>query len=61
MAWKLASQSSCVIGYKLAFNYLKAHRLVDAITVSEAVLKLDPEYPKIEREVLHKAWVGLKA
>jgi hypothetical protein len=59
-AWRLASQSSCVLGYKLSFNYLKAARCVDAVTVAQAVLKLDPNYPAIEKEVLQKAWAGLR-
>jgi tetratricopeptide repeat protein 21B len=59
-AWKLATQADQAVGYKLAFNYMKAGRLVDAITVSQAVLKTDPQYPKIRQDVLDKARMALK-
>lgn len=29
MAWKHENQASAAVGYKLAFNYLKAKRCVD--------------------------------
>jgi tetratricopeptide repeat protein 21B len=48
------------VGYKLAFNYMKAGRLVDAISVSQAVLKTDLQYPKIRQDVLDKARMALK-
>lgn len=59
-AWKLAAEANSALGYKLAFNYMKAGRLVDAVTVAQAVLKVDPQYPKIKQDVLDKAWLGLK-
>ncbi len=43
------------VGYKLAFNYLKAKRLVEAIDVCHKVLKLFPDYPRIRKDVLEKA------
>ncbi|XP_040216971.1 tetratricopeptide repeat protein 21B-like [Rana temporaria] len=33
MAWKYGNQTNPTVGYKLAFNYLKAKRYVDAIDV----------------------------
>lgn len=59
-AWKLAVGANPAVGYKLAFNYMKAGRLVDAVSVAQAVLKVDPQYPKIKHDVLDKAWLGLK-
>jgi len=55
MAWRLTSGNNPIIGYKLAFNYLKAKRYVDAIDVSREVLDKFPEYPKIRKDVLEKA------
>lgn len=59
-AWSLTSQTSPSVGYKLAFNYMKAGRLVDAICVAQAVLKVDPQYPKIKQDVLEKSRLSLK-
>lgn len=59
-AWKLASQANPAVGYKLAFNYMKAGRLVDAVSIAQAVLKAEPQYPKIRPDVLEKARLGLK-
>ena len=49
-----------IIGYKLAFNYLKAKRFVDAIDVCHMVLEKHPQYPKIKRDILDKARQSLR-
>ena len=36
-AWKYGNKSNPNIGYKLAFNYLKAKRYVDAIDICHCV------------------------
>ena len=53
----------CPIGYsyKLAFNYLKAKRHVDAIDVCHKVLQDNPTYPKIRKDILDKARQSLRA
>ena len=48
-------------GYRLAFNYLKSKRLVDAIDVCHMVLQRNPHYPKIQRDILDKARQGIRA
>jgi tetratricopeptide repeat protein 21B len=48
------------VGYKLAFNYLKAKRHVEAIHICHVVLELFPDYPKIRKEVLDKARAALR-
>ncbi|KAI8924973.1 hypothetical protein BC831DRAFT_463081 [Entophlyctis helioformis] len=55
MAWKLEHETNAATGFKLAFNYLKAKRFVDAIDVCHKVIARVPEYPKIEKEILDKA------
>ncbi|XP_014641369.1 PREDICTED: tetratricopeptide repeat protein 21B isoform X1 [Ceratotherium simum simum] len=37
MAWKYGNQTNPAVGYKLAFNYLKAKRYVDAIDICHQV------------------------
>lgn len=54
-AWTYMNEASASIGYKLAFNYLKARRYVEAIDVVHKVLKMYPDYPKIRKEILDKA------
>eukprot|EP01062_Namystynia_karyoxenos_P029524 TRINITY_DN22164_c0_g1_i1.p1 TRINITY_DN22164_c0_g1~~TRINITY_DN22164_c0_g1_i1.p1 ORF type:complete len:1333 (+),score=623.83 TRINITY_DN22164_c0_g1_i1:88-4086(+) len=54
-AWRLVNESAPDIGYKLAFNYLKAKRYVSAIDVTQKVLSSHPQYPKIRKDVLEKA------
>ena len=60
MAWKLSNQSLPSIGYKLAFNYLKAKRYVETIDVCQRILELYPTYPKIKKEILAKARAQLR-
>lgn len=61
MAWKLGKKSSARVGYKLAFNFLKAKRFVDAISVCHGVLQKYPKYPKIRKDILDKARMSLRA
>ncbi|KAJ3302797.1 Tetratricopeptide repeat protein 21B [Kappamyces sp. JEL0829] len=58
--WKLQRQSTPAIGFKLAFNYLKAKRYMDAIDISHIVLKAYPDYPKIQKEILEKSRASLR-
>lgn len=50
----------CVVGFKLAFNHLKAKWYVGAIDVCHQVLQKHPDYPKIRKEILDKARVALR-
>lgn len=47
-------------GYKLAYNYLKSKRLVEAIDTCHRVLALYPNYPRIRREILDKARANIR-
>ncbi|GAB5575704.1 tetratricopeptide repeat protein 21A isoform X3 [Prionailurus iriomotensis] len=60
MAWKHGNQTNPTVGYKLAFNYLKAKRYVDAIDVCHQVLEGQPTYPKIRKDILDKARMSLR-
>ena len=49
------------IGYKLAFNYMKAKRFADAIDVCHGVLAKYPNYPKIKKDILEKSRANLRS
>ncbi|KAF4673755.1 Tetratricopeptide repeat protein 21B [Perkinsus chesapeaki] len=54
-AWEIFCERRAAVGYRLAFNFLKAKRYVDAIRICHKVLTLDENYPKIRKDVLDKA------
>jgi len=60
MAWQYDNQRNPQVGYKLAFNYLKAKRYVEAINVCHSVLKVQANYPKMRKEILDKARASLR-
>nr|XP_014349099.1 PREDICTED: tetratricopeptide repeat protein 21A [Latimeria chalumnae] len=60
MAWKYSNQANPAIGFKLAFNYLKAKRYIETIDVCHKVLNDYPSYPKIKNEILEKAQGSLR-
>jgi tetratricopeptide repeat protein 21B len=60
-AFKLSNKRNAGVGYRLAFNYLKAKRYVDSITVCKDVLATYPEYPKIQKDILEKARLSLRS
>jgi tetratricopeptide repeat protein 21B len=50
------------VGFRLAFNYLKANRYVDTIDVGKEILKVHPDYSvKLKTEIIDKARSMLKA
>jgi len=59
-SWAFEHEASASIGYKLAFNYLKAKRYVEAIDISNKVLSQYPEYPKIKKDILERAMYSLR-
>uniref|UniRef100_A0A2K6FNN0 Tetratricopeptide repeat domain 21A n=1 Tax=Propithecus coquereli TaxID=379532 RepID=A0A2K6FNN0_PROCO len=60
LAWKYSHQANPAIGFKLAFNYLKDKKFVEAIEVCHSVLSEHPNYPKIREEILEKAQGSLR-
>ncbi|KAG8521522.1 Tetratricopeptide repeat protein 21A, partial [Galemys pyrenaicus] len=60
LAWKYSHHAHPAIGFRLAFNYLKDKRFVEAIEVCHSVLKEHPNYPKIREEILEKAQGSLR-
>ncbi|TPX31100.1 hypothetical protein SmJEL517_g05482 [Synchytrium microbalum] len=59
-AWQLCNHNSAATGYRLAFNYLKAKRYVEAIEVCLKILEKDAEYPKVKKDILEKARAALR-
>ncbi|XP_062519917.1 tetratricopeptide repeat protein 21B-like isoform X2 [Corticium candelabrum] len=59
-AWTNGNRNNPAVGYKLAFNYMKAKRFVDAIDVCHQVLATHPAYPKIRREILEKSRLHIR-
>ena len=59
-AWKFENEQSPAVGFRLAFNYLKAKRFVEAIDVCQKVLKVYPNYPKIQKEILEKSRISIR-
>eukprot|EP01116_Phalansterium_solitarium_P004835 TRINITY_DN15_c3_g2_i2.p1 TRINITY_DN15_c3_g2~~TRINITY_DN15_c3_g2_i2.p1 ORF type:complete len:791 (+),score=378.52 TRINITY_DN15_c3_g2_i2:101-2473(+) len=60
-AWRMENHSNCSTGFRLAFNYLKAKRYVEAIDVCHKVLQQQPDYPKIRKDILERARSCLRA
>ena len=59
-AFEMSNKKNSGVGYRLAFNYLKASRLVDAIDVGKEVLKVNPNMPKVKADIIDKARVGIR-
>lgn len=60
-AFEMSNKKNGGVGYRLAFNYLKANRFVDAIDVGKEVLKINPAYPKLQSDIIDKARIALRA
>jgi len=60
-AWQMSNKKNGAVGFRLAFNYLKANRFVDAIDVAKDILKSYPDYPKVHSDIIIKARAMIKA
>ncbi|XP_048190577.1 tetratricopeptide repeat protein 21A isoform X2 [Perognathus longimembris pacificus] len=60
LAWKYSHHANPAVGFKLAFNYLKDKKFVEAIEICHCVLREHPNYPKIREEILEKAQGSLR-
>lgn len=60
-AWSFTKESNPAIGFKLAFNYMKAQKFVEAIDVCRVILKKYPSYPKLRKDILEKARSSLRS
>jgi tetratricopeptide repeat protein 21B len=60
VAWKNSFYENAAIGFKLAFNYLKGKKYVEAIDVAHRILAAFPDYPKVRKEILEKARQALR-
>ena len=54
-AWKFSNKANPSVGYRLAFNYMKAKRFTDAIEVCHNILSKYPNCPKIRKDILDKS------
>lgn len=54
-AFEMSNKKNGGVGFRLAFNYLKADRLVDAIDVGKEILKVYPNFPKVQSDIIDKA------
>ncbi|KAL4708301.1 hypothetical protein ACJJTC_007707 [Scirpophaga incertulas] len=59
-AWSYAGKSDLSVGYKLAHAYLKQKKYPECIVVCRHVLSVQPDYPKIKKEILEKAKANLR-
>lgn len=56
-AFEMSNRKNEAVGFRLAFNYLKAERLIDCIDISKEVIKVNPSFPGIQTELIDKARV----
>lgn len=59
-AWRFSGRSKPAIGYRLSYNNMKAKRYPDAIDVCQQVLKLNPDFAAIKKDILDKCRNNLK-
>ncbi|XP_011313823.1 tetratricopeptide repeat protein 21B-like [Fopius arisanus] len=54
-AWKFGGKTKLSVGYKLAYCCLKSKKYADAIEASNEVLKQNPDFPRIRKDILDKS------
>lgn len=54
-AWEMSNRKSAGVGFRLAFNYLKAERFIDAIDVGKEIIKVYPAMDSVKNDIIAKA------
>jgi len=60
-AFRMSNKRNPAVGFRLAFNYMKANRFVDAIDVGKDILRIYPDYPKVQSDIIEKSRQNLRA
>lgn len=61
VAFEMSNKKNPSVGYRLAFNYMKAHRFTDTIDIGRQILKLYPDFPQIKNDLMQKARQHIRA
>ncbi|CAG9772405.1 unnamed protein product [Ceutorhynchus assimilis] len=59
-AWKVGQKANVNIGFKLAYCLMKCKKYPDAIDTANEVLKLNPDYPNVKKDILDKCVNNLR-
>ena len=54
-AFKMSNNKNAGVGYRLAFNLLKAERYTETINIGRQVLSAFPDFPQIKTDLMSKA------
>ena len=60
LAWTMSGKRNAGVGFRLAYNYAKGKRYVEAVVISKDVLSVYPSYSLIKTEIMDKARMNLK-
>jgi tetratricopeptide repeat protein 21B len=56
----MSNNKNAGVGFRLAFNYLKAERYTDTIDVGRQVLAAFPDFPQVKIDLMTKARANLR-
>jgi tetratricopeptide repeat protein 21B len=60
-AFKMSNNKNASVGFRLAFNYMKAQRYTDTIDVGKQILKVYPDVPRLKDDILAKARLNIRS
>ena len=60
LAWRYGGKLKLTCGYKLAYCCFKSKRFAEAIEACNEVLKTNPEFPRIKKDILEKSINNLR-
>ncbi|XP_066591171.1 tetratricopeptide repeat protein 21B-like [Prorops nasuta] len=59
-AWRFGGKSKHSVGYKYAYCCLKAKAYAESIEACDEILKQNPDYPRIKKDIMEKALSNLR-
>lgn len=59
-AWKYNGRNNPALGFKLAYCLMKCKKYAEAIDISQLILKINSEYPKVKKDILDKCINNLR-
>lgn len=59
-AWKYNGRNNPVLGFKLGYCLMKCKKYAEAIDISQQILKINPDYPRVKKDILDKCINNLR-
>lgn len=60
LAWSIGGKANFSVGFKLSYCLMKCKKYPDAISKAQEVLKINPDHPRVRKDIVEKCLHNLR-